>query len=173
MNIFSLVISILIVVVPIIYFIYIKRNKNIIDNIMDYKYNLKCLSCDQKFELFDNKTGAIRVNNYHNHFLCDTCVKEHNRFERSSKLNLLISDTFKTKITNFFSKFKFKLRKFFIGKRDFKLLVGILIFSILGHLIYFILLFGFKIRLDFLLDISRLSLVFYWISKVVELFIFK
>lgn len=171
--IFSLIISILTILVPIIYLIYVKRNKNVVDNMMDYKYNFKCLGCEQKFDIFDSKTGNIRINNYPDHFLCDDCVKENNRFERSSKLNLLISNSLGTRITNFFSKFKFKLRKFFIGKRDFKLLVGILIFSILGHLIYFILLFGFKIRLDFLLDISRLSLVFYWISKVVELFIFK
>jgi len=94
---------------------------------MDYKYNFKCLSCEQKFDLFD-KTGNIRINNYPDHFLCDDCVKENNRFERSSKLNLLISNTLGTRITNFFSKFKFKLRKFFLGKKDFKLLMGVIIF---------------------------------------------
>ena len=125
--IFSLIISILTIVVPIIYLIYVKRNKNIIDNMMDYKYNFKCLSCEQKFDLFD-KAGNIRINNYPDHFLCDDCVKENNRFERSSKLNLLISNTLGTRITNFFSKFKFKLRKFFLGKKDFKLLMGVIIF---------------------------------------------
>ena len=170
---FSLIISILTIIVPIIYFIYIKFNKNILNNIMDYKYNFKCLSCEQKFDVFDNKTWSIRVNNYVNYFLCDDCVKENNRFERGNKLNILISDSFLTRIKSFFSKFKFKLRKFFIKNNDLKLLWHLLIFMILGYLIYFILLFGFKIKLDFILNISRSSLVFYWFVKVTELAVFK
>jgi len=100
-------------------------------------------------------------------------VKENKRFERSSKLNLLISNSLGTRITNFFSKFKFKLRKFFLSKKDFKLLMGVIIFIALGCVIYFTLLFGFKIKLDFILNFSRLSLVFYWLAKVTELFVFK
>lgn len=53
----------------------------------------------------------------------------------------------------------------------FSLIISIL--TIVGYVIYFTLLFGFKIRLDFILNISRLSLVFYWLAKVAELFVFK